>query len=1066
MMKKLFVLLFIILCFQFLTHQAEASTTVGGDISSDTIWDISGSPYILNQEVRVTSGASLTISPGVTVENGIGKHPLDLGITVTDGKLAVLGTSDQRITFQNIYVDGTNASISISYADLLRVQVSTKSIVTIIESTLSSLSMVDSSVATVSDTTIDADFSPLALAPTYIQGRSILTFKNGHIRNTSTSGTALQTRDNVTVNLTNTVIEGGDIGVAVTVDSRVTLDGDIVKNAKKAGIYVEKHPTESWDHNELVVRNSQIIQNEHGVEIRNTPERIDISGNSFIGNTIAIYHTDPGKIIIGENWWNSSTGPKSTLYNPGGQGESISDLIVVSSWLMTDPFDNQIKIEKKNTPVIIIPGIAGSELFKKNASQTELWPNIKGVVTSISDDFLEYLAFDANGEEKNDNPVHVGDVIRSLSGVHIFDSLIDSLVSAGYVEGKDLFVFPYDWRHSVQEDALELKKMIANVTTLSNCPNVTLVAHSMGGLVAKQYIADEGDSLIDKLILLATPHLGSPKAFTMLEYGDNLGASILGFSLLNPKKIYSISQNMPSVYDLLPSKTYVDDPSHGLRYVQDLLGTYLSNTSSPYLDYAETKQLLISSGRNSNLFSQAEDMHAGIDSIPLPESKTYNYVGCGRTKTIGSITLRKKFAWTSTGRAFVDDYDLGYVNGDDTVPRTSASLSGTQQFFVKGASHSTIPSTSGVPESIQAVLSDHPEKAISQNVVRDTSACAIAGTLVSKHSPVRMDVYDASGNHTGPLVDGSIEYGIEGVSYDEVGEDAFVFLPSGATYTIVNTATDTGGYDLYVKKIAEDDTVTREYYFHDIPIVSVGDVSSLTISDEISDPEIHAGSGSDNQTIYKPSRVTSDMSAHDSVAPVSSANIADDGYVTLSASDVDSGVLETNYSTDSGTTWNRYENPFQAIGQTVNYFSIDAVGNVEDIKIITVPKKINEKNEIIDHFTHDTGGQQNSGPVQLFGIASSSIVSQEPSSKFIADIHRVDPVQVAEPNIPRSEHLATNFIKNRRPTNSLSPFSTKIQNEVPVSLSSNVQKSGFSLDYRLFIIGLCLFGCLCYFARR
>ncbi|MEI8130171.1 MAG: right-handed parallel beta-helix repeat-containing protein [bacterium] len=1063
MLKKIVGFIFITICFSIFPHASSASTNVTADITSDTTWDISGSPYVLTNDIHITSGATLTITKGVIVENGLGKRPLDLGFTITSGNLLVQGTSDQRVTFKNLIINGTNASITLSYADVLRVQVLTKSTVDISYGALSSLSLADSSIATVSHTTIDAELASLALAPSYIQGRSILHFDDGVIRNMSPNGNALQTRDNVTVTLTNSLIEADAIGVTVTVDSSVTFEKCTVQHAKKAGIFVEKHPTEPWDNNRLIVHDSVITQNEHGIEIRNAPVQVAISGDSFVGNTIAVDRPDPVPIVIGENWWNSANGPKNTTSNPDGDGEAISDSIVVKSWLKSNPFETKIQSIDAHTPVIIIPGIAGTQLLRSD-THTEVWPNIAEMIRSTSDSFLDYLRLDASGKEQ-DSHVDLGDIIREYPQVHIFNSLITSFTSRGYVEGKDLFVFPYDWRMSVGQSAQRLQQTITSVLATTGYSDVTLIAHSMGGLVAKQYIANEGDAHIHKLIFLGTPHLGAPKAFTMLEFGDNLGASVLGFNLLNPKRIFALSQNLPSVYDLLPTKTYIDGVGRGLRYVRDLMTTTVSTMHQAYLDYENTKQLLIRSGRNTSLFPQAEDLHTAIDSLHLPESKTYNYSGCGRTKTIGSVTLRKKFSWTSTGRTFVDDYDLGYVNGDDTVPLASSLLDGVQQLFVRGASHSTLPSASGVPESIQAVISGEQNPS-SDNVSTDKTTCGVSGTIVSKHSPVRMDIYDTNGNHTGPVSDGTIEYGIDGVTYDEIGEDAFAFLPSGTSYRVTNTATDVGGYDFRVKKIDCYDVVTKEYYFHDIPIALTGVVSRIQIDDALNTPTlvVDAGEGIDG-AVYAPSSTVSGSAVDDSVAPISSASFSDTGILTLSASDADSGVLEIEYSIDGGVTWNQYQSSFDASGATVQYFAIDSVGNTEDVKTVTVPEKKEEKHEDTSIAPSNNTTNRNSGSAQLISPPDVPAPTQA-ITQSVTPIHTLTDTSIL---VTQSTHMidsSSKKIANAKHTGTIKEGVNFVETERNDVLRADAQHSGFVVKKWMIIVGLLLLACVWYFIHR
>ena len=140
----------------------------------------------------------------------------------------------------------------------------------------------------------------------------------------------------------------------------------------------------------------------------------------------------------------------------------------------------------------------------------------------------------------------------------------------GYEEDKDLFVFPYDWRFSNTKTAELLNKKINRIMLDTGAEQVDIVAHSMGGIVTKTLIKDYGSVKINKVVFLGTPHLGSPKGTKTLVFGDDMGITTANdsVSVLNPKIIKVISQNMPSIYELMPSKKYFEK-----------VGEYLANIS-------------------------------------------------------------------------------------------------------------------------------------------------------------------------------------------------------------------------------------------------------------------------------------------------------------------------------------------------------------------------------------------------------------------------------------------------------------------------------------------------------
>lgn len=61
---------------------------------------------------------------------------------------------------------------------------------------------------------------------------------------------------------------------------------------------------------------------------------------------------------------------------------------------------------------------------------------------------------------------------------------------------------------SIDVYSIRLHEIVENVKFLTGRPKVNIIAHSMGGLVARRYIQIFGDNSVDKLIMLGTPNLG------------------------------------------------------------------------------------------------------------------------------------------------------------------------------------------------------------------------------------------------------------------------------------------------------------------------------------------------------------------------------------------------------------------------------------------------------------------------------------------------------------------------------------------------------------------------------
>ncbi|MFA6251721.1 MAG: right-handed parallel beta-helix repeat-containing protein [Candidatus Paceibacterota bacterium] len=83
----------------FLFTKVSAYTVVDMDITENTTWDTSGSPYVVDSILNINEGKILSILPGVVVKFNWG------GSLIVDGKLDAEGTEESPIYFTSIFDD-------------------------------------------------------------------------------------------------------------------------------------------------------------------------------------------------------------------------------------------------------------------------------------------------------------------------------------------------------------------------------------------------------------------------------------------------------------------------------------------------------------------------------------------------------------------------------------------------------------------------------------------------------------------------------------------------------------------------------------------------------------------------------------------------------------------------------------------------------------------------------------------------------------------------------------------------------------------------------------------------
>ena len=84
---------------------AIADTDVSSNITQDTTWTLSGSPYNITGYFIINAGVTLTIENGVTVNNLVPDFINAAGIIIGQA------TEDNPITFNNVYISPSQSTI-------------------------------------------------------------------------------------------------------------------------------------------------------------------------------------------------------------------------------------------------------------------------------------------------------------------------------------------------------------------------------------------------------------------------------------------------------------------------------------------------------------------------------------------------------------------------------------------------------------------------------------------------------------------------------------------------------------------------------------------------------------------------------------------------------------------------------------------------------------------------------------------------------------------------------------------------------------------------------------------
>jgi len=282
----------------------------------------------------------------------------------------------------------------------------------------------------------------------------------------------------------------------------------------------------------------------------------------------------------------------------------VLTLVVLVSGCHTEPdlaslYNREARYhDTKRNPVIVIPGILGSKMVQQDTGRV-VWGAFSGdyanpskpdgarlfalpmkqgeSLAHLRDDVIPNGALDRIKVDFFGLPVELNAYVNILGTLGVGGYRDQTLGSLGQIDyGTDhytCFQFDYDWRRDIVESAKQLdqfikekrkfvqKKLTEQYGEGDYPVKFDLVAHSMGGLVARYYLRYGGADLsddgsvpevtwagaqnIERVIIVGTPNAGSPVVLEQLVWGTK-------FAFFLPRYPAAVLGTMPALYELLP----------------------------------------------------------------------------------------------------------------------------------------------------------------------------------------------------------------------------------------------------------------------------------------------------------------------------------------------------------------------------------------------------------------------------------------------------------------------------------------------------------------------------------
>jgi pimeloyl-ACP methyl ester carboxylesterase len=342
-----------------------------------------------------------------------------------------------------------------------------------------------------------------------------------------------------------------------------------------------------------------------------------------------------------------------------------------------------------DTPLVFVPGLLGSRLFKKGSSEP-IWPPLgwweQGHFKPKS---LRDLTEVPEKEVSQNDPLFP----------MVYSELLRYLENMGYISGQNFWIFAYDWTRSNRRSGRRLAEFInALLAAHPQWRSVDIINHSMGGLVTRAAVR-LFNAPVRRTVYIASPHFGAPKAYFAIHpkidfaifqhfFGTMLGDLAwrwylhrYGNTVSLEKEINWLARQMDSVYELLPDRFYLD-AQHPLVVRKNL------SQESPVVGVEETYFKNRFRFFSPDMLVRIKDAMQFKDDLETALPGKENLV----IYSDSEITPDRVFFREGMNKSFSKNFDSGQ-KGDNMVPVFSASMNNHPESRRVKGTHIGVPNS-------------------------------------------------------------------------------------------------------------------------------------------------------------------------------------------------------------------------------------------------------------------------------------------------------------------------------------------------------------------------------------